>query len=179
MSTWKHLIFLSVVILACAVLMGQSGKQSGLKGLKVGVVELEEAVRKSKRGKELLNSLEAEVKNTESELDAEKAEIEQLKKEYEAKSNMWDEMTRRQKRSEIDLKEKSLSRKARDYQNYYLKKQTEAVKPLIEDFEDLIEKMGQEQNFDIIFEISGAVMYINEDKKITQEVVRYADSVFK
>ncbi len=177
MSTWKKLAFILVVVIAGSVLMGQAAPPSG--GIKMGVVELEEAVRKSKRGKELLNSLESEVKNTESELDQEKAAIDQLKKEYDAKKGMWDEMTKKQKATEIKLKEQALMQKARDYQSFYLKKQTEALKPLIKDFEELVQRLGQEQGYDIIFEISGAVMYINEDNKITPEVIRYADSSFQ
>lgn len=175
----KRLAFVSLVLVAGFILMGQAGGSSGAGGLKIGVVELEDAVRSSKRGKDLLGQLEAEVKDTESELDQEKAQIEQLKKEFDAKKSMWDEMTQKQKATEIKLKEQALLQKARDYQSFYLKKQTEAIKPLIKDFEEVIEKLGEEQNYDIIFEISGAVMYINQDKKITQEVIRYADSSFQ
>ena len=174
MRTWKKLVFVSVVVSAGSVLMGQAAPNTT--GLKIGVVELEDAVRNSRKGKELLSSLEAEVKSTESELDQVKAVIDQLKKEYDAKKSMWDEMTVKQKATEINLKEKALLQKARDYQSFYLKKQTEAIKPLIKDFEEIIQRLGQEQNYDIIFEISGAVMYIKEDRKITQEVIRYADS---
>jgi Skp family chaperone for outer membrane proteins len=179
MKPWTRLVWGVIVIIVGAIFLGQSPGPAGSAKPKIGVVELEEAVGQSGRGKEIINSLEAEIKEKESELDAEKAVIDQLKKEYEAKKSIWDEMTRKQKASDIDLKEQSLARKARDYQEYFMKKRFEAVRPLIKDFRELVERLGREQSYDIIFDISGAVLYVNETSKVTQEVVRYADSTLK
>ncbi len=179
MKPWTRLVCGLIVIIAGIIFLGQSSAPADSAGSKIGVVGLEEAVGQSRRGKEIISSLEAEIKEKESELDADKAAIDQLKREYEAKKSIWDEMTRKQKASDIDLKEQSLARKARDYQEYFTKKRFESVRPLIKDFKELVERLGREQGYDIIFDISGAVLYVNQHSEVTQEVVRYADSTLK
>lgn len=151
-------------------------QQAAAGGLKIGVVDVDKVAQNSKVGKAKFSSLEAEFKPKGEELKRELDEINRLKKEFTDKATVWSEDTKKQKANDLELKIRSFERKRQDYEDQARKREQEALAPLEKSLSAAIEKMGREQNYSLILDLRGMLIFYNPKLEITDEVTRYFDA---
>jgi outer membrane protein len=144
--------------------------QSG--AVKIGFINVRRVVQESDKGKAATQRLQTEVNQTKTKLDAKNAEITSLKKTFEANKDKWDLTTKQAKAQEIDQKTKALSREAEDQEEYYRKREDDQIKPIIEALNQVITDIGKKEGYTVIFDATGAILYINDANDVTDKVIK-------
>jgi outer membrane protein len=144
--------------------------QSG--AVKIGFINVRRVVNESDKGKAATQRLQAEVNQTKSKLDGKKSEITTLQKAFEANKDKWDLPTKQAKASEIDQKVKALNREAEDQEEYYQKRENDQLKPIIESLNSVISDIGKKEGYTVIFDATGAILYINDANDVTDKVIK-------
>jgi len=140
--------------------------------VKIGFINVRRAVSESDRGKAAIDRLQTEVNQTKTKLDAKKKEIDSLRAAYTADQAKWDTATRKAKEDEINSKGKALQREAEDYEEYYNKREGETLKPIIDSLNQVITEIGKKEGYTVIYDVSGAILYINPATEVTDKVIR-------
>ncbi len=139
--------------------------------VKIGFINIQRAISDSDKGKAVIAKLKTEVDATKAKLDAQKKEVDQLTAEYKAKQATWDEATRQAKADALQTKAKALNRQAQDADDYYQKRQSEVVKPIIQGLNDVILDLGKKENYSAIFEVGGGLLYFSPALEATNKVI--------
>jgi len=176
-TTWLWLLSLLFAAALGAVVAGVGlAWAQAAPAFKFGIVDVDKVAQNSKAGKAKLATLEAESKAKQTELEKEKNGLDVLKKEFDDKSALWSEDTKKQKANDLDLKSRSLQRKFLDYQDQMRKRAQEVLDPLEKSLSESIEKMGTEQKYSVIVDLHGQLIYYDNKLEITDEVTRYFDA---
>jgi Skp family chaperone for outer membrane proteins len=78
--------------------------------------------------------------------------------------------------NDLEWKMRSFERKRQDYEDQARKREQEALAPLEKGLSDVIEKMATEQNFSLILDLRGMLIFYNPKLEITDEVTSYFDA---
>ncbi len=140
--------------------------------VKIGFINVHTAVTQSERGKAAIARLQAEVDQTKAKLDVKKKEIESLQAAFKANQDKWDVATKQAKQTELESKIKVINREAEDYEEYYRKRENEQLKPIIESLNQVITDIGKRENYTVIYDVTGAILYINPATELTDKVIR-------
>jgi len=140
--------------------------------VKIGFINVHKAVTQSDKGKAAIDRLQAEVNQSKAKLDVKKKEIDALQKTLNDNIDKWDLATKQAKTNEIDAKRKAITREAEDYQEYYQKREDEQLKPIIESLNQVINELGKKDGYTVIFDYSGAILYINPGTDLTDKVIK-------
>lgn len=122
--------------------------------------------------KEQLNKLVAE---WEKEAQKKKLEIDTLKNELKNQELMLSEETKRKKRKEIEQKETEYREFIKEIwgeDGKSKKKHEELLKPVIEEISNVLEKIGEDDGYTIIFDISeGNIVFVKTGLDLTDRVL--------
>jgi outer membrane protein len=140
--------------------------------VKIGFINVHRAVTESDKGKAAIDHLQSEVDQSKAKLDVKKKEIENLQAEFKASADKWDLATKQAKQSEIESKAKAINREAEDYEEYYQKRESDLLKPIIESLNQVITDLGKKDGYTVIFDVTGAVLYINPSVDLTDKVIK-------
>jgi len=140
--------------------------------VKIGFINVQKAVTQSDRGKAAIDRLQTEVNQSKAKLDVKKKEIETLQKALTDNIDKWDPATKQAKANEIEAKRKAITREAEDYQEYYQKRENEQLKPIIESLNQVINELGKKEGYTVIFDYSGAILYINPATDLTDKIIK-------
>jgi len=140
--------------------------------VKIGFINLHRAVTESNKGKSVINTLQAEVDKSKAKLDGKKKEIESLQTAFMANKDNWDVATRSAKQGEIEQKAKALQREAEDLEEYYNKRENEQLKPIFESLSRVIQDIGKNEGYTVIFDVTGAIVYKNAAVDLTDKIIK-------
>lgn len=158
------------------ILMVSLGGMSLLAGdSKIGYIDSEKVIN----GYKGMSGLKAQYNNLiaewEEEAQEKKAEIEKLRGELEEQEVMLSEEAKKKKRNEIREKEKAYEDflKAVWGENGKAKqKHEELLRPIIEEISNILESIGEEDGYEIIFDISeGNIVYAKVGLDLTERVL--------
>jgi outer membrane protein len=111
----------------------------------------------------------------EEEAQEKRTEIEKLKSELQEQEPMLSEETKKKKRNEIKQKEEAYEEFLKDVwgENGKAKqKHEELLRPIIEELSNILEKIGEEEGYEIIFDISeGNIVYVKVGLDLTERVL--------
>lgn len=139
--------------------------------LKIGFINIQRAISESEKGKAVIGKLDDEISQAKAKLDAQKKEIDRLNDDYKANKDKWDIATRQAKMDELEAKAKKINRDAEDYDAYYRKRRDELLKPIVSGLNQVIIDLGKKENYSVIFEIGGGILYINPNLELTNKVI--------
>ena len=122
--------------------------------------------------REQLNKLEAE---WEKEAEERRLEIDKLKGELEDQELMLSDESKKKKKKEIEEKEKAYEefiRKIWGENGKSVEKQEELIKPVIEEISNILEKIGGEEGYTMIFDIGkGNIVFAKTGLDLTERVL--------
>jgi len=144
---------------------------------KVGYVDMQAVLLKSKAGKEAKALLDKEKEEKKSNLDKMKEEIEKLQNDINRQSLVLSEEKRKKMEEDLALKKQNFLKVLQDYELELQKKDQEWTEKILRDVEKVIYKIGKMEGYDLILEKS-AVLYAPEAYDITDKVIREYDKTY-
>ena len=164
-------ISLFVVMLSALVL--SAGSLRAEDSLRVGFVDLEQALSASKAGASAQKQYETSVRSAQGKLDKKKKELERLQKEFVKQRESLSEDARLSKQEKLIGLEKDLKRSFQDSQEALQRQNAQLVGDLIKKIRKAVKEVGEEKGFTLILEKGDkAVLYADSAIDITGEVVK-------
>ena len=145
--------------------------------VKIGVVNAQEILQKTKKGIEISKRLEQLQKKKQNELQTMQDEIKKLEKEVLSPALNQD--TREKKGLELQTKRKNLKRFMEDAQNEMQRATQKELVELEQAAMPLIDQIGKSKGLTIIFDITRpGIVYFDPAIDITPEVIKAFDAKF-
>lgn len=146
--------------------------------VKLGIVNAQDIIQKTKRGIRIQQKMDAWQKQKGQELQTIQEEIKKL--ETELQSPALNNDAREKKNSEMQAKRTTLKRKYEDAQRDFEKESTKELEALEKELVPLIEELGKSKGFTIIFDRSrGGIVYSDASIDITDEFIKTIDEKLK
>ncbi len=145
--------------------------------VKIGVVNAQEILAKTKKGMDIQKKLEAIQKEKQGKLKAMQDEISKLEKEL--MSPALNQETREKKGLELQNKRKDIKRYYEDAENEFRRESQKELQKLEEDLMPLIDNIGKSKGFTIVFDITRpGIVYYDKAIDITADVIKAADAKY-
>ncbi len=144
--------------------------------LKVGIVDLQKVLASSKAGHKAQEKFKAETKDAQAKLDKKKQAFDKLKEDFQKQQKTLSASARDSKQEKLIQMDKDLKRSVQDLQEGLQRKNNQLVAGLVTDVRGVIQTVGKEKGFTVIFERgSQSVLYADNTVDITNEVVQAFD----
>ena len=145
--------------------------------VKIGVVNAQEILAKTKKGIEIQKRLEQLQNKKQNELQAKQDEIKKL--EIEVLSPALNDETREKKSIDLQNKRKDMKRYLEDAQNEIQQESQKELVELEKAVMPVIDQIGKSKGFTIIFDITRpGIVYFDQAIDITPDVIKAFDNQF-
>src|SRR3990172_11779668 len=145
---------------------------------KIGIVDLQKVLDESARGREAMNLLAAEFEKKKKELDLKEEELEKIKDEITKRSSLCSLKVKQEKSDELEKSMKEYRRMRADLEEEMDKKNKNLSGKIMSDIIDLVNKLGEQENFSLILERGNAI-FISSGIDITDKVIKLYNSSTK
>ena len=160
-------ILLFVFFAAFCLSSGSIGQES----FKIGVVNTQVVLEGSQQATDATDILKAASERLRTKLDTLGEEIRTLQ-EKKAKTELFVERAQTADLdNEIRLKQQEYQREVEIGQQALLEKEQELMEPIYNSLQELIVKVGESENFDIILEKRLITLYVKEEFDLTQRLI--------
>ena len=167
----RALVFVSAFL---GLMGGFSGGALG-KELKVGYIDSNRILMEYKGMADVQAKLEKAKSEWDKETQMREAELDSLREEYDTQSLMWSEKTQQEK-------QKAIQEKYMDYQQFvneiiaptgkFAQRRMELLKPIYDKINGLLNQIGEEGNYDFIFDVDiPAVVFAKPEYDLTDRVL--------
>jgi outer membrane protein len=164
----KKTVFLFGILFLLAGQFAYAAEQG-----KIGIVDLLKALNESGAGKKAKVELEGFIKSKQAGIDEKGKEIEKLKGEMEKQSSVLSAEARKSREEELERLLREYQRMVSDAQNDIKKREGEFTGSIIKEIRVIIEKMGQDEGYTLIFEkADGLVLYSKQELDLTDVVIK-------
>ena len=172
------MVFRSVLIFIVFVLT--FAPHLSAQSLKIGVVDLNQALNQSEKGLRFKNLLEGKSRRIQQELKLEEGE---LRKTFQDLTNnvLLTPESKRQKEIELQQKQQALQQKARKYETELRKEERTFTQSIFKELKTAIRAVSLQGKYDLVIErnvTEQLILFMNEDViDLTQKVVDYYNSL--
>jgi len=164
-----------LVLLAAALLFGWSLGASD-NGLKIGVVDLDQAVTSTDEGKAAVKEFERKKREAEAELQPMVEKFQEMMKELEAKKFVLSDDALFQKRLDVEELRNEIQGKQKQIEGRLQVDRERLVGPLRTKLVAIIEELGRKEGFSMILQRQApGLMYSREALDITDLVIEKFD----
>lgn len=161
---------LTILIIGLTALCFSSGS-IGQESFKIGVVNTQEVLEGSQKATDATEILQAASERLKSKLQQLGEDIGALQ-EKKAKTELFVEQAQTADlNNEIRLKQQEYQREVEVGQQALLEKEQELMEPIYNSLQELIVKVGESENFDIILEKRLITLYVKKDYDLTQQLI--------
>jgi len=188
----KCLLYACLVWWAHDTLWGYaSAGQASPSALKVGIVDLDRALKESTSGKQALGTLKQfrdkvvkDINDKKRQKDAKETTLRDLQTELSSQSMVLSDSTKRDKEESYRRQVRDL-RKFIDDSNRFIEeserelreREGEATSRLLRDLLEIVRKVGQEESFTIIFERNDRVLlFVADAVDLTEKIIKRFDT---
>jgi outer membrane protein len=167
-GTW---IFCGGVILAWAA--GAWGADPAT----IGYVDMQRALNLCTAGQEAKKSITAEVEKMHKSLEGKQKEMNSLREDLEKRGAVMNEIVRREKEKEYQIKLRDVQRMQRDFEEDIRRKDRELTDKVLRNLASIVQKIGEEGKYSAILEGNQpAIIYISKSLDLTDEVIKRANA---
>ena len=141
---------------------------------KIGIVNIQDAIIATNEGKKEFDGLQTKFAPKQSELKALNDEVENMKKDLQAKGDKLSEDARATQVKTLESKQKVLQRNYEDAQNEFQQAEQEVVNRIGGKMLSVMEKYAKTHGYTVILDVSNPqtpVLYASEGTNITKELV--------
>lgn len=165
-------------LLAASIIGWGMGRPASAETMKMGYVDVRSALNESEPGKKAKAELEAIIKTKQGAIDEKGKAIEKLKADLDKQASVLSSEAKKAKEDEIERMMREYQRMAQDAQTELKKKESEFTVAILKELKEVIDKMGQEEGYSVIFEnTDGIILYAKKEIDLTDKVVkRYNES---
>lgn len=154
------------LFLAGAVKAGAEERQ-----LKIGFVDLQQALNESEMGKKAKSELESLIREKQTQINEKVGERDKLKEEIEKQASVMSEEARKEKTGKLEDIEKAVERLISDSNEEVQKRQREREVKILKDIDAIIEKIAVDEKFSAIFPADVSIYY--DDKlDVTERIIK-------
>lgn len=146
--------------------------------MKIGVINAQEVVMKTKKGQRIQTELEALSKSKQAQIQKMQNDMKTLEKDLTSPALNVD--TREKKKRELQDKRIQLQRYVEDAQKEVQMKTNNELQDMQKDIMPLIQDIGKAQGFTLIFDVtSSGIAYFDQAVDITPQVITAVDTKFQ
>ena len=139
--------------------------------VKIGVVDVQKAVRTVPDGKAAKSKLESDAKGKQASLNRQQDELKKMKEDLEKQASLLKDEVKRQKYRDYQQKLIELQDAALKGQNDLKEQEDKLLKPIFEKLKKTIDKVAKEKGFTLVLEQTG-VLFAVPDMDITDLVIQ-------
>ncbi len=144
---------------------------------KIGYINIEQVIRDSKAGKAANVSFQKEVEAKRAVIEQKRKALEDMRQDVIQNGAVMSETKRRNLAETIEKKQKDLDRTREDIRIELQRKDLQLTQNVLKDIEVIVNKIGQEEKFDLIVEKTQAgILYGSPATDITQKVISAYDA---
>ena len=162
-----RLTFLIICVIAFCFSSGSIGQET----FKIGVVNTEEVLKGSAAATQASETLRAAGEKLQKKLEKIGQEIVTLQEKKTKTELFVEEAQTADLNNEILQKQQEYQREREVGQQALLEKERELLEPIYKSLEDLIIKVGKDDNYDIILEKRLITLYVKEKYDLTQRLI--------
>jgi outer membrane protein len=147
-------------------------------GGRVGFVELARVLRESKAAGAFREKLEADLKERQAAVNAEKAKLDALEAEYAKAEKTATEAQKQARQKELQEKSAALQKRVADARKEVTDADQASTKSVVELMNSVLTKIAESKGYDLVVEKAGAsVLYGRRGVDLTDEVIRQMDAL--
>jgi len=145
--------------------------------VKIGIVDLQRALNESAAGKKAKEQFKVEFDRMQGSLKGEKDKLDKMKDDLDKQSAVLKADDRKAKADEFERRQRDLRRKLEDSDAELRKKDQELTGDILKDLAEVIQEIGQRENYTVILEnSSSSVLYGAKSIDMTDDVIKAFDS---
>ena len=161
-------------IICLALLVSFSAPQPALAQAKVGVVDLNSALKGCKQGKKALVELQRKAKKFDNELKSMQKEVARLRKDLENTAMLLKPEARMSKERDFERTMRKLRERQRDAKQELMESERASFNPILRRMTGIIKKIGAQGKYGLIVEVKSA-FYYPPSADITKQVIAAYD----
>jgi outer membrane protein len=141
---------------------------------KIGIVNIQDAIVATNEGKKEFDALQARFAPKQNDLKTQNDEVENIKKDLQAKGDKLNEDERARQVKNLEVKQKSLQRNYEDAQNEFQQAEQEVVNRIGGKMLNVLEKYAKNNGYSVILDVSNPqtpVLWASQGTNITKELV--------
>ncbi len=140
--------------------------------LKLGLVDFQRALNEVEEGKRAKNQLKSQFEAKQNSLTAKQDALQKLKEDIEARRAALSAEAMKQKEAEYRDKFLDLQKTLAQFRQEMATKEAEMTQGIVVKLKTAVERVGKQENFDLIFEKSGeTVLYAPNAVDLTTKVI--------
>ena len=159
------------LLITCVIAFCFSSGSIGQEAFKIGVVNTEEVLKGSAAATQASETLRAAGEKLQKKLEKIGEEIVTLQEKKTKTELFVEEAQTADLNNEILQKQQEYQREREVGQQALLEKERELLEPIYKSLEDLIIKVGKDDNYDIILEKRLITLYVKEKYDLTQRLI--------
>lgn len=141
---------------------------------KIGIVNIQDAIVATNEGKKEFDALQTRFAPKQNDLKSLNDEVENLKKDIQAKGDKLNEDERTKQLKNLETKQKTLQRNYEDAQNEFQQAEQEVVNRIGGKMLNVLEKYADKNGYSVILDVSNPqtpVLWANKATNITKDLV--------
>ncbi len=141
---------------------------------KIGIVSIQQAIVDTNEGQKEFSALETKFTPKKTELESQNAEVENLKKQYDAQKDKLSPEAGATQVKNIEAKQKLLQRNYEDAQTEFQQAQQEVVNRIGTKLLTVLEKYAKDNGYSVVLDVSNPqtpVLWFDDRSNITKQVV--------
>lgn len=171
---------MQAVLVAALLLMGCLTGYAAAADVKLGYVDLQQALNNSQAGQEAKKRISKKAKEFEQQAAEKRQKLQALRQEIDKQGMMLSDEARSDKQRKLQNKVKDFKRFSQDAQEELKQEDQQYTQQIIEDLLRVVNRIGKERDFTMILEKSeGAVLYASEGVDLTADVVSAYDKAYE
>ncbi len=144
----------------------------------IRIIDMQRCLKESKQGQKIFEALKNKKETLQRKLDKKQKALLELRKELEKQSMMLSMDAQEDKKKDIERKARELEYFFKDLNEEMMRAQEKEKKKIFNELKDIIEKIGSEEKYALIMERrAGGVLYFDESKEITEQVIKAYDEL--
>ncbi|RLA88415.1 MAG: hypothetical protein DRG58_08040 [Deltaproteobacteria bacterium] len=146
------------------------GSMAEAAALKIGVVDSGDVVFNSADGKRVQETLKRKNEELSRDLERRQGDLRRMLEDYERQKAIMKDEARRRKEEELNRKGEEFRRRWGASEQEFAKVRDRELKPLFEKFERVINQVAREDNYSLIIDKRGGVLFCDSAIDITDKV---------
>ncbi|MGH7478024.1 MAG: OmpH family outer membrane protein [Candidatus Methylomirabilales bacterium] len=164
------------LLVLITLFFGVDGAPVGAEAVKIGLVDLQKVLVESKKGREPLTKLKADMDAKNRDLDVQEQKIRQMVADLEKQQGVLSEAARKDKEKAIQKAKVDLNRIAEDLNREFGERERDVRQRLVREVTTVVQDYGKKNGYVLIIEVRAAgVMYSSEGADISKEIIAAYD----
>jgi outer membrane protein len=143
--------------------------------VKIGTVDLQQAIQDSAAGKSARESLEKEFNTRRTSIEKERGSLQKLQEDLQKSASVLSREVREKREIELQQKAVNFEKMVRESEGVMRQKEAEMTKPIVDGLRGLIPDLSRSRSVDFVMEKNSGLLYAVDTTDLTEELIRKFD----